>query len=79
MRAAALRTYRELLQLETGRSQGDADVVALVKAGAPPAAVGRYLRRVSPKLLPRFLRLVAQARAERVPRPRRPPARGPGR
>jgi hypothetical protein len=68
-----------LMKLESGRSQGDADVVALVNAGASPVSVGRYLRRAWPELLPRFRQLVAQARAEREPRPRRPPRRRPGR
>jgi hypothetical protein len=64
-----------LMKLECGRIQDDADVVALLKAGASPAAVGRYLRRTWPALLPRFERLAARARRERVPRPRRPPKR----
>jgi len=72
-------THLILMKLETGRSQDDADVVELLKAGASPATVGRYLSRLWPKLVPRFRRLVAQARAERTPRPRRPPARRTGR
>src|SRR5881628_3018793 len=69
-----------LMKLESGRSKDDADVVELVKAGASPVSVGRYLRRAWPELLPRFRQLVAQARAERKPRPRRPPSRrGTGR
>ncbi len=64
-----------LMKLEGGRSQDDADVVALLKAGAPPATIGRYLNRTWPELLPRFRRLVARARSERAPRPRRPPGR----
>jgi len=64
-----------LMKLESGRSKDDADVVELLKAGASPAAVARYLRRTWPELLPRFRRLTAQARTERTPRPRRPPVR----
>src|SRR5262245_6599680 len=64
-----------LMKLETGRSQDDADVVELLKAGVSAAAVGRYLARVWPELRPRFRRLVVQARRERTPRRRRPPAR----
>src|SRR5207247_5840064 len=64
-----------LMKLESGRSKDDADVVELLKAGASPAAVARYLRRTWPELLPRFRRLTAQARTERSPRPRRPPVR----
>jgi hypothetical protein len=67
-------THLILMKLEAGRSQDDADVVELLKAGASPATVGRYLSRTWPELLPRFRRLAAQARAERTPRPRRPPA-----
>ncbi len=65
-----------LMKLESGRSQDDADVVALLKAGASPASVERYLHRTWPELLPRFRRLLARARAERKTRPRRSPARG---
>jgi len=72
-------THLVLMKLGTARSQDDADVVALLKAGTSPATVGRYLRRTWPELLPRFRRLMAQARAERKPRPRRPPVRGRGR
>ncbi len=61
------------MKLEAGRIQDDADVVALLKAGAPPVSVTRYLRRAWPELLPRFRRLAARARAERTSRPRRPP------
>src|SRR5437899_2091090 len=64
-----------LMKLESGRSKDDADVVELLKAGASPAAVARYLRRTWPELLPRFRRLTAQARTERTPRPRRAPVR----
>ena len=66
------------MKLEAGRSQDDADVVALLKAGASSANVGRYLGRTWPELLPRFRRLVAQARRERVPSPRGPAGRGRG-
>jgi hypothetical protein len=62
-----------LMKLESGRSKDDADVVELLKAGAPPGTIARYLRRAWPKLLPRFRRLLARARAERTPRPRRGP------
>ena len=62
-----------LMKLESGRSQDDADVVALLKAGASVASVTRYLRRAWPKLLPRFRELVLQARAERTVRPRQGP------
>ncbi|MGH7893916.1 MAG: hypothetical protein ACREQL_04560 [Candidatus Binatia bacterium] len=65
-----------LMKLESGRSKDDADIVELLKAGASPVAVGRYLRQTWPELLARFRRLAAQARAERGPRPRRPPVRG---
>ena len=64
-----------LMKLESARSQDHADIVALLKAGASPRAVAGYLRRTWPELLPRFRPLVAQARKERTPRPRRPPAR----
>ena len=64
-----------LMKLETGRVQDDADVVALLKAGASAATVARYLRRTWPGLLPRFRRLAARARTERMER-RRPPSRG---
>ena len=60
-----------LMKLETGRTQDDADVVELLKAGASAATVGCYLRRTWPELLARFRRLVARARAERTTRPRR--------
>ncbi|HLY37228.1 MAG TPA: hypothetical protein VKU61_04290 [Candidatus Binatia bacterium] len=62
-----------LMKLEGGRSKDYADVVELLKAGASVQAVSRYLKRVWPKLLPRFRELVAQARAELKPRPRRGP------
>jgi hypothetical protein len=61
-----------LIKLEAGRIQDDADVVALLKTGASTTTVGRYLRSMGPKLLPRFRQLVARARAERTTRPRRP-------
>jgi hypothetical protein len=64
-----------LMKLESGRSKDDADVVELLKAGTSSANVGRYLRRTWPELLPRFRRLVAQARAERVPAARGPAVR----
>jgi len=64
-----------LMKLETARIQDDADVVALLKAGAPGVTVARYLRRTWPELLPRFRQLAARARTERTER-RRPPARG---
>jgi hypothetical protein len=64
-----------LMKLETGRSKDDADVVELLKAGTSSVKIGRYLRETWPELLPRFRRLVAQARAERVPSPRGPAAR----
>jgi len=57
-----------LMKLESGRSQDDADIVELLKAGAPAASVARYLRRAWPKLLPRFRELAAQARAEQIGR-----------
>ena len=63
-----------LMKLETGRIKDDADIVELLKVGVSPATVVRYLRRTSPELLTRFRALAARARAERVPRPRRPPA-----
>jgi len=62
-----------LMKLEAGRSQDDADVVALLKAGASRANAARYLRRTWPELVPRFERLAERARAERVSRPRRRP------
>jgi hypothetical protein len=65
-----------LMKLETGRIQDDADVVALLKAGASTRAVGRYLRLTWPGLLPRFRRLAARARSERTVRRRRRPSRG---
>ena len=68
-------THLVLMKLESGRSKDEADVVELLKAGTSPTGIERYLRRVWPKLLPRFRRLVAQARTERKPRPRRPPGR----
>ena len=68
-------THLILMKLENGRSKDDADVVELLKAGTSPAGVARYVQRVWPSLLPRFRRLVAQARGERTPRPRRPPGR----
>ena len=64
-----------LMKLESGRSKDDADVVELLKAGASSTNIGRYLRRTWPELLPRFRRLVTQARAERTPSPRGPSAR----
>lgn len=64
-----------LMKVEAGRSQDDADVVELLKAGASTAAIARYLRRTWPELLPRFKRLSAQARAERTIRPRGSPSR----
>jgi hypothetical protein len=64
-----------LMKLEAERIQDDADVVALLKAGASAVTAGRYLRRTWPELLPRFRRLAAQARSERTAR-RRPPSRG---
>src|SRR5438445_201713 len=60
-----------LMKLESGRSKDDADVVELLKAGASPAAVARYLRRTWPALLPRFRRPHAAARTARPPRPSR--------
>jgi len=63
-----------LMKLECGRSQDEADIVELLKAGASPTSVARYLRRVWPKLLPHFRALAARARAELTPpRPRRGP------
>jgi len=67
-----------LMKLETGRLQDEADIVELLKAGASPVAVGRYLRRTWPELVPRFQKLAARSRAERTPRPRRPPIRRKG-
>ena len=64
-----------LMKLESGRSQDDSDVVGLLKAGVDAASVARYLRRTWPELPPRFRKLAAQARAERMARPRR---RAPG-
>jgi len=64
-----------LMKLEAGRSQDEADIVALLKRGAFSASVARYLQRTWPSLLPRFRRLVARARSERMSRPRRPPVR----
>jgi len=64
-----------LMKLESGRSQDHADIVELLKAGASARTVAGYLRRTWPELLPRFRPLVAQARRERTPRPRHPPAR----
>jgi hypothetical protein len=64
-----------LMKLETGRIQDDADVVALLKSGASPSTVRRYLHSTWPELLPRFRQLAAQARTERVAHPRRPPVR----
>lgn len=61
-----------LMKLEAGRIQDEADVVALLKAGTSSAKVARYLRRTWPELLPKFRRLAARARAERVPTPRGP-------
>jgi len=60
-----------LMKVEGGRSQDDADVVELLKAGASAASVARYLHRTWPELLSRFRRLLARARAERKTRPRR--------
>lgn len=57
-----------------GRSRG-ADVVNLLRRGARPSAITRYLRRNWPELVPRFRGLEVQARAERVTRPRRAPSR----
>jgi hypothetical protein len=65
-----------LMKLETGRIQDDADVVALLKAGAYTVTVGRYLRRTWPELLPRFRKLAARARTERTAQPRRRSPRG---
>jgi hypothetical protein len=62
-----------LMKIEAGRSQDEADVVNLLKAGASAGTIARYLSRTWPELLPRFQRLATQARAERVPRPRRGP------
>ena len=67
-----------LMKLETGRIQDDADVVALLKAGASAVTIGRYLRRTWPELLPRFQRLAAQARTELTAQ-RRPSSRGKNR
>lgn len=64
-----------LMKLEAGRSQDDADVIALLKRGASSARIERYLRRTWPRLLPRFRRLAAQARAETRRKPRRAPRR----
>ena len=64
-----------LMKLEAGRSQDEADIVALLKRGTSCATVARYLQRTWPSLLPRFRRLVARARSEQLSRPRRPPAR----
>jgi hypothetical protein len=64
-----------LMKLEAGRSQDDADIIALLKRGASSARIGRYLQRMWPKLLPRFRRLAAQARAESRRKPRRAPRR----
>jgi hypothetical protein len=62
-----------LMKLEAGRSQDEADVVELTKAGAPVAKIRRYLRAKWPALLPRFNRLVERARGEgKQPRRRGP-------
>ena len=61
-----------LMKLETGRSKGAADIVELVKAGASPTKISRYLRETWPELLARFKPLAARARAERTPTPRGP-------
>jgi len=64
-----------LMKLESGRIQDDADVVQLLKAGASSTSIGRYLRRTWRELLPRFRRLAARARSERIPSPRGPKPR----
>jgi hypothetical protein len=61
-----------LMKLESGRIQDDADIVAVLKAGASSVKVARYLRETWPELLPRFKPLAARARAERIPTPRGP-------
>jgi len=61
-----------LMKLESGRIQDEADIVAVLKAGASSVKVARYLRETWPELLPRFKPLAARARAERIPTPRGP-------
>ena len=61
-----------LMKLEAGRMKDEADIVELLKAGASPMKISRYLRTTWPELLPRFKQLVARARAERIPTPRGP-------
>ncbi|NJL28197.1 MAG: hypothetical protein HC897_10040 [Thermoanaerobaculia bacterium] len=48
-----------LLKLHAHRPQDQADVVALLDAGADAAAVTRYLRDHAPELVARFAELVA--------------------
>jgi hypothetical protein len=50
-----------LLKLHAHRPQDQADVVALLQAGANTARVTRYLRKVAPELVSRFAELVSGA------------------
>jgi predicted nucleotidyltransferase len=61
-----------LMKIEAGRGKDEADVIELLKAGASAAKISRYLRTTWPELLPRFRKLAARARAERIPTPRGP-------